>query len=189
MDSRTPGSNFGNRISPTDPRHGPLLSPHPSSSASSNGQRSAPHAGPPRAILATDPKAAFLSLFATFYDSLSDSRTLSATLHEQIRRSDNLVASLENYFDDKFQSHLNSFEDRIGRIEKGLCGFKSEKGLEERVRELEAVLASSRRRSSDLSNSFEARRGEAAVVEEEVQEGIVDARDARYAKRPSLPLR
>lgn len=187
MDLRTPGPTFGNR-------HGPLLSPHPSSSASqhypslqTNSHRSAPHHSS-QSRLTTDPKAAFLSLFSTFYDSLTDSRILSNTLQEQIRRSDNLVASLENYFDDKFQSHLNLFEDRISRMEKGLCGFKSEKGLEERVRELEAALASSRRRSSDLSNAFGARRGEAVVLEE-VEEDPAHARDARYAKRASLPLR
>ena len=41
-------------------------------------------------------KTQFLSLFSNFYDSLQDSRTLKATLEDQVRRSNTLLQTLRN---------------------------------------------------------------------------------------------
>ncbi|CAO1639224.1 unnamed protein product [Sympodiomycopsis kandeliae] len=70
-------------------------------------------------------KTQFLSLFANFYDSLSDSRTLKATLEDQVRRSNALLQTLQ-----KSSKVLEATVDRKIREERS--------AWESRVRELEA---------------------------------------------------
>ena len=74
-------------------------------------------------------KAAFLSLFDTFYDSLADSRVLQVNLEDQIRRSAALLGTLqqsssvfESLLDkrmaDMCQSLTNDLQVLEGRIER-----------------------------------------------------------------------
>ncbi|KAL8279267.1 hypothetical protein RQP46_008304 [Phenoliferia psychrophenolica] len=77
-------------------------------------------------------KAAFLSLFSTFYDSLSDSRVLAHTLEDQIRRSSSLLHTLHEsgkVFEDMLDKRVKEVvedmsrdlvlnEGRIVRLEK-----------------------------------------------------------------------
>lgn len=91
-----------------------------------------------------DPKAKFLSLFSTFYDSLTDSRILSNALEEQMLRSDALIHNLEGFYEDKFRQQLLGFERRMESIEVGLFGNASEGGIERRLAEMESVGARER---------------------------------------------
>ncbi|KAK4703530.1 hypothetical protein P7C70_g2686, partial [Phenoliferia sp. Uapishka_3] len=86
-------------------------------------------------------KAAFLSLFSTFYDSLSDSRVLAQTLEDQIRRSSSLLHTLHEsgkVFEDMLDKRVKEVvedmsrdlllnEGRIVRLEK-LVGVGAAKG-------------------------------------------------------------
>lgn len=81
-------------------------------------------------------KSTFLSLFSTFYDSLSDSRVLTNTLEDQIRRSSNLLNTLqdsgkvfENMLEDRvrgvvrdFNLNLLGIEKRLDNLEKVVIG-------------------------------------------------------------------
>lgn len=83
---------------------------------------------------AAAPKAAFLSLFETFYDSLGDSRVLSSNLDDQLRRSAVLLTTLQQStatfetlldkrLDDMARGHtrdLQVLERRLERIEARL---------------------------------------------------------------------
>jgi hypothetical protein len=69
----------------------------------------------PRAI---DQKAAFLSLFSTFYDSLTDSRVLTRTLEDQIRRGDVLIRDLEMGQRDLARMRREFEEDRAKFIQQ-----------------------------------------------------------------------
>ncbi|KAL4401368.1 hypothetical protein ACI68E_001007 [Malassezia pachydermatis] len=83
-------------------------------------------------------KMNFLSLFADFYDSLSDSRSLKATLEHQIRASNTLLQTLqrsskvlEEAVDQRLQQETKAWETRLQRMES-------------RLNELEARLSSSK---------------------------------------------
>jgi hypothetical protein len=83
---------------------------------------------------ANAPKAAFLSLFETFYDSLADSRVLSGNLDDQLRRSAALLSTLqqstatfESLLDRRLEDMARSYtkdlqvlETRLERIEARL---------------------------------------------------------------------
>ncbi|GAC72889.1 hypothetical protein PANT_7d00325 [Moesziomyces antarcticus T-34] len=77
-------------------------------------------------------KAHFLSLFSDFYDSLHDSRTLKATLEDQIKRSNTLLQTLQSS-----RRVLEETVERRVREERVLWEGRV-RGLEARVRELEA---------------------------------------------------
>jgi hypothetical protein len=81
-------------------------------------------------------KTQFLSLFSNFYDSLSDSRTLKATLEDQVRRSNTLLQTLQ-----RSSRVLDATVDRRIREER-LVWENRVQGLEARVRELEAKAGS-----------------------------------------------
>ncbi|PWN18635.1 hypothetical protein BCV69DRAFT_301116 [Microstroma glucosiphilum] len=70
-------------------------------------------------------KAQFLSLFSSFYDSLSDSRTLKLTLEDQVRRSNALLQTLqkstrvlEATVERKLAEERAGWEVRVGRLEE-----------------------------------------------------------------------
>ncbi|EPQ29603.1 uncharacterized protein PFL1_02822 [Pseudozyma flocculosa PF-1] len=77
-------------------------------------------------------KAHFLGLFSDFYESLHDSRTLKATLEDQIRRSNTLLHTL--------QSSRRVLEETVERRvrEERVMWEGRVRGLEARVRELES---------------------------------------------------
>lgn len=77
-------------------------------------------------------KSHFLSLFSDFYDSLYDSRTLKATLEDQIKRSNTLLQTLQSS-----RRVLEETVERRVREERVLWEGRV-RGLEARVRELEA---------------------------------------------------
>uniref|UniRef100_V5GWA0 Uncharacterized protein n=2 Tax=Kalmanozyma brasiliensis (strain GHG001) TaxID=1365824 RepID=V5GWA0_KALBG len=77
-------------------------------------------------------KQHFLSLFSDFYDSLHDSRTLKATLEDQIKRSNTLLQTLQSS-----RRVLEETVERRVREERVLWEGRV-RGLEARVRELEA---------------------------------------------------
>lgn len=77
-------------------------------------------------------KTQFLSLFSNFYDSLTDSRTLKATLEDQVRRSNTLLQTLQ-----KSAHVLEMTVDRRLKEERSIWEAKIE-ALEERCRQLEA---------------------------------------------------
>lgn len=81
-------------------------------------------------------KSHFLSLFSDFYDSLHDSRTLKATLEDQIRRSNTLLQTL--------QSSRRVLEETVERRvrEERVQWEGRVRGLEARVRELETQTGS-----------------------------------------------
>ena len=105
-------------------------------------------------------KAAFLSLFSTFYDSLSDSRVLAHTLEDQIRRSSSLLRTLHEsgkVFEDMLDKRVKEVvedmtrdlllsENRIVRLERTIGVGPSakdddrEKGLSDRLARLEAMV-------------------------------------------------
>ncbi|WFD07550.1 hypothetical protein MVES1_002917 [Malassezia vespertilionis] len=69
-------------------------------------------------------KIQFLSLFSDFFDSLSDSRTLKATLEYQIRSSNTLLQTLQrssNVFDETVERRIrhesDAMESRFARLE------------------------------------------------------------------------
>lgn len=72
-------------------------------------------------------KMQFLSLFSDFFDSLSDSRTLKATLEHQIRASNALLQSLQrsnHVFDEtvdlRIREASQAWESRFARLEEHL---------------------------------------------------------------------
>ncbi|GAC99002.1 hypothetical protein PHSY_006599 [Pseudozyma hubeiensis SY62] len=97
-------------------------------------------------------KAHFLSLFSDFYDSLYDSRTLKATLEDQIKRSNTLLHTLQSS-----RRVLEETVERRVRDERVLWEGRV-RGLEARVRELEAKTGTSdyddepMSRASDLAS-------------------------------------
>lgn len=86
-------------------------------------------------------KAQFLSLFSHFHDSLSDSRTLKATLEDQVRRSNALIQTLQ-----KSSKVLEATVDRKIREERSVWQARVT-ALEARVRELEGGEPLARSRS------------------------------------------
>lgn len=76
-------------------------------------------------------KTQFLSLFSSFYDSLLDSRTLKATLEDQVRRSNTLLQTLQ-----KSSTVLEATVERKIREERAYWEQRV-KRLESRVRQLE----------------------------------------------------
>lgn len=108
----------------------------------------------------TSSKAAFLSLFSTFYDSLSDSRVLAHTLEDQIRRSSSLLHTLHEsgkVFEDMLDKRVKEVvedmsrdlvlnEGRIVRLEKligvgaGAKGDERDSGMSDRLGRLESMV-------------------------------------------------
>ncbi|GAA5845343.1 hypothetical protein JCM9279_004850 [Rhodotorula babjevae] len=124
-----PGSSHG--APPPTSSHGP----HSHSSASSPST-----------------KQAFLSLFSTFYDSLSDSRVLTSSLDQQLMRAAQLLTTLQQaeaaldaaVLDVRREGERRwaAIEERLVRLEGGgaraLGGASA--GLEERLAKLERML-------------------------------------------------
>lgn len=77
-------------------------------------------------------KTQFLSLFSNFYDSLNDSRTLKATLEDQVRRSNTLLQTLQ-----RSARVLEMTVDRRLQEERAIWEAKVD-ALEDRCRRLEA---------------------------------------------------
>ncbi|PLW50129.1 hypothetical protein PCASD_01791 [Puccinia coronata f. sp. avenae] len=86
----------------------------------------------------------FLQLFESFYDSLSDSKTLQNNLEEQIRRSAQLLHSLQQSAS-VFESIL---DDRLGAVQTQ--STRELQILENRIELLEARLASSSHHDEEL---------------------------------------
>lgn len=77
-------------------------------------------------------KTQFLALFSNFYDSLQDSRTLKATLEDQVRRSNTLLQTLQrsarvleltverrlNAERSVWESKVQALEERCQRLER-----------------------------------------------------------------------
>ncbi|GAA6034659.1 hypothetical protein JCM8097_001103 [Rhodosporidiobolus ruineniae] len=112
------------------------LPPHASTSSSSAAAGAVPPTPSASAssAAAANSKQAFLSLFSTFYDSLSDSRVLTSTLEGQISRASALLHTLQSA-----ESVLERLVDeRVGRYERTMDertrGWEGRlRGLEERV--------------------------------------------------------
>lgn len=105
------------------------LSPLPRVTATSPVPPSAPGS-------ASSSKQAFLSLFSTFYDSLSDSRVLSRTLDDQLRRSSALLHTLSDsgkVFEELLETRIRSVRQEhsreMGRVEARLDGLEKRLGL------------------------------------------------------------
>ncbi|WFD44727.1 hypothetical protein MPSI1_003397 [Malassezia psittaci] len=86
-------------------------------------------------------RAQFLSLFSNFYDSLSDSRTLKATLEHQIHASNTLLQTLqrsnqvlEDSVDRRIRQESQGLESRFSRLEYRL--EQIEQRMEEALRRL-----------------------------------------------------
>lgn len=109
-------------------------------------------------------KTQFLSLFSNFYDSLSDSRMLKATLEDQVRRSNALLQTLQ-----KSSKVLEATVDRKIREERSVWESKV-KHLEARIARLEGGEPVAQSNSSSPTQS--GRRGSA-------QESVNGAEDAR----------
>lgn len=86
-------------------------------------------------------KTQFLSLFSNFYDSLQDSRTLKATLEDQVRRSNTLLQTLtksskvmETTVDRKVREACAAeravWEPRVLELESRLRELERERGIE-----------------------------------------------------------
>ncbi|GAA6005784.1 uncharacterized protein JCM10292_004634 [Rhodotorula paludigena] len=108
-------------------------------------------------------KQAFMSLFSTFYDSLSDSRILTSSLDSQLHRAAQLLhtlqqaeATFEGALSDvrrDADARFRAIEDRVARLEAGArrgsgssaAGMppaaRSSGALEERLERLERLLA------------------------------------------------
>ena len=148
---------------PPHPHH-PRAPPPPAS----------PH---PSAPIADRSKAAFLSLFSDFYDSLSDSRVLTYTLEEQIWQSSTLLHSLQEsgkVFEEMLDTRVRGVvevmsrdlqlcENRIVRLERAVGGRverpMSETGLgaggdgiNERLERLERRMEGQEERGRPVSN-------------------------------------
>lgn len=81
-------------------------------------------------------KTQFLSLFASFYDSLGDSRTLKATLEDQVRRSNTLLQTLqrsskvlEETVERKVREERTVWEERTRRLEERMKILEAEVGV------------------------------------------------------------
>ena len=148
-----PGSSHG---APPPPLHPPISShvQHGHSSGSSPSS-----------------KQAFLSLFSTFYDSLSDSRVLTSSLDQQLVRAAQLLTTLQQaeaaldaaVLDVRREGERRwtMIEERLVRLESGGGGRVggAPTGLEERLAKLERmllereVLDGVRRHSGDSTTS------------------------------------
>lgn len=91
-------------------------------------------------------KTQFLSLFASFYDSLGDSRTLKATLEDQVRRSNSLLQTLQ-----RSSRVLEETVERKVRDERLVWEERTRK-LEDRVKELEEKIGSKAGASTSTSS-------------------------------------
>jgi hypothetical protein len=113
--------NLQRQSAQPQPQNQPLPQSHrPSQHQDPHGRPLAHYPGQtphviPRAI---DQKAAFLSLFSTFYDSLTDSRVLTRTLEDQIRRGDVLIRDLEMGQRDLARMRREFEEDRAKFIQQ-----------------------------------------------------------------------
>lgn len=90
-------------------------------------------------------KAQFLSLFSSFYDSLSDSRTLKLTLEDQVRRSNALLQTLqkstrvlEATVERKLAEERAGWEVRVGRLEEQVRILTARLGDEQQTLDVEA---------------------------------------------------
>ncbi|GAA5830102.1 hypothetical protein JCM11251_006879 [Rhodosporidiobolus azoricus] len=109
-------------------------------------------------------KTAFLSLFSTFYDSLSDSRVLSSSLETQISRASQLLHTLQHA-----ETVLERMVDeRVGRIER--ANEERWRGVEGRLFALERSLRATAGEGWPPSSSSGMRSGSLAPVEEEEQQ-------------------
>ncbi|TKY85232.1 hypothetical protein EX895_006312 [Sporisorium graminicola] len=116
-------------------------------------------------------KPHFLSLFSDFYDSLYDSRTLKATLEDQIKRSNTLLQTLQSS-----RRVLEETVERRVRDERVLWEGRV-RGLEARVRELEA------KTGTDYDDEPLSRSSELAALK-----GNAHATSASSSRKGSAPL-
>ena len=127
-------------------------------------------------------KAHFLSLFSDFYDSLYDSRTLKATLEDQIKRSNTLLQTLQSS-----RRVLEETVERRVREERVLWEGRV-RGLEARVRELEAKTGTSDY-DADVSRPAEAvsKPSTNAVSPAKATPAAADASEDKAASRERSP--
>ncbi|CEH17303.1 hypothetical protein CBOM_03356 [Ceraceosorus bombacis] len=116
-------------------------------------------AGSQRSAMGHGSKTQFLALFSNFYDSLTDSRTLKATLEDQVRRSNTLLQTLQ-----RSSRVLDATVDRRIKEERGMWETRVH-ALEDRVRELEGKLgiASVEPASQRVPPAAETRPGETST--------------------------
>ncbi|GAA6059896.1 hypothetical protein JCM10212_005279 [Sporobolomyces blumeae] len=127
------GTSSASHTTPSHPSHSnglPSAGPPPPSSSPSNSSVSSS-------------KAAFLSLFSTFFDSLQDSRVLTNTLDAQIARSATLLSTLQ-----QSEAALERLVDR--RIGQAQAQWASDAhALEARLARLEDRVAAAAADSVD----------------------------------------
>ncbi|TNY22042.1 hypothetical protein DMC30DRAFT_415486 [Rhodotorula diobovata] len=136
--------------------------PPPPPQQSSTGATSPRSGGPPQEHARTQ---AFLSLFSTFYDSLSDSRVLTASLDAQLGRAAQLLttlqhaeAALDSALADvrrEGERRWAAVEHRLARLEGGTAAVGDgeararDGGLEARLARLERLLRDREEREDD----------------------------------------
>lgn len=110
--------------------------------------------GPPMQAPPPSSKAAFLDLFSNFYDSLGDSRVLSRTLDDQLRRSATLLQTLHD--------SARTLEDAVDRRTRSFMEEVSVdmQGLDRRLARIEQALSIEAERP--MSRSQQARRSSGA---------------------------
>ncbi|SNX82283.1 uncharacterized protein MEPE_00989 [Melanopsichium pennsylvanicum] len=130
-------------------------------------------------------KAHFLSLFSDFYESLYDSRTLKATLEDQIKRSNTLLQTLQSS-----RRVLEETVERRVREERVLWEGRV-RGLEARVRELEAKAGTSEYHdeASRAADAKQAINAAAAPKPAEAAEEKLDSREHAPAEKKKSPPR
>ncbi|GAA5908945.1 hypothetical protein JCM8208_007125 [Rhodotorula glutinis] len=170
-----PGSSHG---APPPPLHPPT---------SSHGQHGHPSAPSPST------KQAFLSLFSNFYDSLSDSRVLTASLDQQLVRAGQLLTTLQQaeqaldaaVLDVRREGERRwaAIEERLVRLEGGggRVGGAAPTGLEARLAKLERMLLDREVADGVRRHSGDSTTSSGGVADSEASTGAVEARDEDMA--------
>lgn len=120
-----------------------LRDQHQSALAASGAAAAMQHSPPstssgPNSATSSNSKSAFLSLFSTFYDSLSDSRILTRTLEDQLRKSSTLLAGLQDATSARHNMVDSIVEQRLSHVVKDTSSELQL--LEERIVRLERVV-------------------------------------------------
>lgn len=163
-----PGASLPSPSFSSLPPHSAGLAPPPPSFHHQQPRPSSSHGGAPHpthSAPAPPSKQAFLSLFSTFYDSLSDFRVLTASLDAQLGRAAQLLTTLQ-HAEAALDSALAdvrregdrrwaAVEHRLARLEGGTAAVGDgeararDGGLEARLAKLERLLRDREEREDD----------------------------------------
>ncbi|GAA5870724.1 hypothetical protein JCM8547_005039 [Rhodosporidiobolus lusitaniae] len=105
--------SFAPQTAPLPPSYPSHHHPPPHTAPLASSSSSAPR-DPSSSSSSSSSKQAFLSLFSTFYDSLSDSRVLTSNLEGQIHRAAALLQTLQNA-EGVFERLV---EEKVSRVER-----------------------------------------------------------------------